>query len=390
MNGIRIGSILGFDIEIHPSWFVVLILFTVTLADGFFPRAYPGWEPVTTWVVATVAAVLLFASVLAHELGHSLVARTQGIPVRNITLFLLGGVASIGREAASPGREALLAGVGPLVSAGLGVATLAAGTAASLPDTVAAVLTYLGVANLSLAVFNLLPGFPLDGGRVLRAALWWRSGDFVRATRQAAVVGQVLGGVLIALGLAQLFTGAGFGGVWAAFIGWVLVQAARAAARQVALEQALAGLPTARIMTVPAGWLPPFVTLEAAAEGHFVDFDSRCMAVEGERPGQPYDGLLCAEDLAREPRERWASERVRDAMVPAGRLPTVTPDTPAAVAVQRLRESPAERLAVVDGEGRLVGFVDEAALARFALIDRAASRGRRHPDLDPGRRREGA
>jgi Zn-dependent protease len=389
VNGIRIGSILGFDVEIHPSWFVVLVLFTVTLADGFFPRAYPDWQPLTTWAVAATAALLLFASVLVHELGHSLVARRQGIPVRNITLFFLGGVASIGREAASPGREATLAGVGPLVSAGIGVATLAAGTAGALPDTVAAVLTYLGVANLSLAVFNLLPGFPLDGGRVLRAALWWRSGDFVRATRQATVVGQVLGGALVVLGLAQLLTGAGFGGVWAAFIGWVLVQAARAAARQVALEEALAGLPTSRIMTVPAGWLAPFVTLEAAAEGHFVDFDDRCLAVEGELPGQAYDGLLCAEDLAREPRERWASERVRDAMVPASRLPTVTPDTPAAEAVRRLRESPADRLAVVDDEGRLVGFVDEAAVARFALIDQAARRGRRHPGLDAGRPGDG-
>jgi len=367
-GGIRIGRLFGIDIAIHPSWFIILGLFAFTLANGFFPRAYEDWSTLTSWAVAVVATLLLFATVLAHELGHSLVAKSQGIKVTSITLFLLGGVASIEKEASTPGREAVLAGVGPLVSIVIGAVSWGLAAVLPGPEQVVAVLYYLGIANLSLAVFNLLPGFPLDGGRVLRALLWWRSGDFGRATRQATAVGQMFGFAFIGLGVVQILAGGGLGGIWLGFVGWVLIQAARASALQAELQHALAGVPTARIMTRPSEWLSPYVTLTYAAEGHFSDYDTRCLPVRPEREDQTYDGLICGADLARMPRYDWDNDRVRDVMVPAEKLLTVTPETPADEALRLLLKDEVDRLAVVDAEGRLVGFVDQAAIDRYALL----------------------
>ena len=364
-GGIRIGRILGIDIAIHPSWFIVLALFSYTLGTGFFPSSYPGWTTATTWAVAVLASLLLFASVLAHELGHSLVARHQGIPVKHITLFLLGGVASIEKEASSPGREALLAGVGPLVSALLGFVTLGLAYVVTGPEQLQAILFYLGIANLSLAVFNLLPGFPMDGGRVLRALLWAKSKDFAKATGWATKVGQVFGYLFIALGVVQFLYGSSVGGLWMAFIGWAIVQASRASAAHVVLESRLKGLPTADLMSRPAGWVPPFITIGAAInrEGGLRDYDDRCLAVDEDGDGQP-EGLVCAADLAAVPREDWDLRRVRDLMVAADELPVVEPDTPALEAVRLMREREADRALVVQ-DGHVVGFIDEAAVTRY-------------------------
>lgn len=369
-GGIRIGRLFGIEIAIHPSWFIILALFAYTLANGFFPQSYPEWSTSTAWTIAVIATLLLFVSVLAHELGHSLVARAQGIPVKNITLFLLGGVASIEKEAASPGREALMAGAGPLVSVAIGGSALVLTNVLPGPEYLTAILLYLGIANLSLAVFNLLPGFPLDGGRVLRALLWWRSGDFTRATMKATKVGQVFGFVFIALGAVQIFAGGGLGGIWIAFIGWILIQAARASASHAELEHTLAGVTTASIMTRPSEWLSPYVTVSHAAEDHFVDYETRCLPVHPEREDQSYDGLICGADVAKLPRAEWGKDRVRDVMVPAASVPAVSPATPAEEALRLLMKDEVDRLAVVDDRGQLVGFVDDASIARYALYRR--------------------
>jgi Zn-dependent protease len=375
-NGIRIGRLFGIQIAIHPSWFIILALFAFTLANGFFPQSYPDWSRPTAWVVAVIATLLLFATVLAHELGHSLVARRQGIEVKGITLFLLGGVASIEREASSPGREAVMAGVGPLISVAIGVVCYLLARVLPGPQALVAILYYLGIANLSLAVFNLLPGFPLDGGRVLRALLWWRNHSFERATRQATGVGQIFGVGLIALGVVQVVGGGGLSGIWLAFVGWILIQAARESARQAILQHQLGGVSTAHIMTRPSEWVSPYVTLAYAAQGHFADFDTRCLPVSPERPDQTFDGLVCGADLEKMPRQEWDSDRVRDVMVPAEKLRTVTPETPADEAMRLLQQDDVDRLAVVDDSGNLVGFVDETSLERYAYL-RAAGDSRR-------------
>ena len=379
MKGIRLGRLLGIEVAIHPSWFLVLAFFAFSLANGFFPKTYPGWSPAATWGAAIVATLLLFVSVLAHEFGHSLVARSQGIPVRNITLFALGGVSQLGREPDSPGREAWMAIAGPLVSVAIGGATLGAAYVLPGPQQVVAVLAYLGVTNLALVVFNLLPGFPLDGGRVLRALLWRLSHDVVRATRQAAVVGQVFAWGFIALGAAQLVLAGGLGGIFLVFVGWLLIQAARATARQTEMDHLLAGVPAERLMTTPESWLSPYMTLDWAAKDRLRDWESRCLPVAAEDPAAEYGGLMCARDLQRAARERYGRDRVRDVMTPALKLPSVAPETQAAEVLRLLREREADRAVVVDAGGRLLGFIDADAFARFFTAARMRRDGAKPP-----------
>jgi Zn-dependent protease len=373
MRGIRIGRIFGIDIAIHVSWFVILAFFAFTLATNFFPTVYV-WHPAAYWIVALVATLLLFASVLAHELGHSLVALHQGIPVKSITLFILGGVASIERDPSSPGREVVLAGVGPAVSLVIGVVTFALSQVLAGPEYLVAVLFYLGIANTALAVFNMLPGFPMDGGRVLRALLWWQSRDFVKATQRAAFVSRVVGYLFIAGGLYQLLAGGGLGGIWLAFIGWMLLQASGASVRQAQLERGLAGVTAGRLATPPAIWLPPYITLSAAARDYFAERREECLPVEAEREGEAYDGALCVADLRHTPRPEWDSARARDAMTRADAIPTVSPDTPAWDAVRLLTERGAAQVAVVEA-GRLLGFVDPVGTYRFLQRRRALGAG---------------
>jgi Zn-dependent protease/CBS domain-containing protein len=379
VNGIKVGRLFGIEVAIHPSWFLVLAFFTFSLATGFFPNVYPGWTPVVTWTIAVLATLLLFASVLAHEFGHSLVARSQGIRVRNITLFILGGVAQLEREPDSPGREAWMAVAGPLVSVAIGGASIAAAYALPGPEQLVALLAYLGVMNLALVAFNLLPGFPLDGGRVLRALLWRISHDHVKATRQAAVVGQVFAWGFIALGGAQILFGGSFGGIWLILVGWMMIQAARATARQTLLDQQLAGVPAARLMTRPESWLSPYMTLGWAARDRLLDWDSRCLPVSPEDPDAEYGGLMCVRDLQRAARERYDSDRVRDVMTPAPSMPEVTPETGAAEVLRLLRERQADRAVVVDAGGRLLGFIDVDAFSRFLSAGRPRRDGATPP-----------
>ncbi len=375
MGGIRIGSLFGFTIAIHPSWFIVLVVFSVSLANGFFPATYAGWSPATYWVVGLLASLLLFGSVLVHELAHSLVARSQGIPVRDITLFLLGGVASIEKEASTPRREAALAGVGPLTSFAIGLLSGLAARVLPLPETLEALLLYLAIANVILAVFNLVPGFPLDGGRVLRALLWARSGDFERATRTAARIGQGLGWVFIAGGVLIAFSASVFSGLWLGFVGWVLVQASQASLTQIVLQRGLAGVTVAQLMTPPVAWVSPYITLSAAAERYFLEHRARCLPVEPEVDGQAFDGIVCLSDLQRTPRSEWDVDRVRDVMTAADAVVTVTPSTPAADAMRLMAEHNVNQVAVVE-DGRLLGFVDRGSVLRYLEFADLARRDR--------------
>ncbi len=374
MTGIKIGRLFGIEVAVHPSWFLVLVFFAFALANGFFPTMHPSWSVGTTWSVAIAATLLLFVSVLAHEFGHSLVARSQGIPVRNITLFILGGVAQLTREPDSPGREAWMAIAGPLVSVAVAAGSLGAAWLLPGPEQLVAVLAYLGIANAILVVFNLLPGFPLDGGRVLRALLWRITRDRSRATSWATTVGQGFGWAFMALGGVQILVGGNFGGIWLIFIGWMLIQAARATAQQTMAEERLAGVSAATLMTTPESWLSPYMTLDWAARDRLHDWDTRCLPVSPEDADSEYGGLMCARDLKRAARERYDRDRVRDVMTPAPKLPTVTPETQAADVLRLLRERETDRAVVVDQGGRLLGFIDVDAFSRYLS---AARRPRR-------------
>jgi len=259
---------------------------------------------------------------------------------------------------------------GPLVTAVISAVTLAGASFLSGPEQLVAVLTYLGIANLALLVFNLIPGFPLDGGRVLRALLWRLTHDVVRATRWAAVTGQVFAVAFMALGLAEiLFTG-GFAGIWLILVGWLLIGAARATARQTEIDHELAGVPASRLMTPFDGWISPYTTLDWAAKDRLTGWETRCLPVAAEDVESEYGGVMCRRDLARAQRERYDRDRVRDVMTPARDLPSVTPETEASDVLRLLREKEADRAVVVDAGGRLLGFIDVDALLRFVNAGR--------------------
>jgi CBS domain-containing protein len=267
-----------------------------------------------------------------------------------------------------------MAFAGPLVSVGVAAGSLGAAFLLPGPEQLVALLAYLGIANAVLVVFNLLPGFPLDGGRVLRALLWRLSRDRVRATSWAAVVGQAFAAGFIALGAAQILIGGSLGGIWLIFIGWMMIQAARATAQQTVTEQRLAGVSAARLMTPTTAWVSPYATLEWAAHERLLDWDTRCVPVAPEDPDAEYGGLVCTHDLERAARERLDRDRVRDVMTPAPRLPTVTPETEAADVLRLMRERETDRAVVVDGGGHMLGFVDVDAFTRFLSV----GRGPRH------------
>src|SRR5438132_7364814 len=225
----RIGKIAGIDIDINVSWIIILVLLTVSLATGWFPQLYPGWSTATYWVTSFIASLLLFVSVLLHELAHSFVARRRGLPVKSITLFIFGGVSNIEREPTSPGVEFQMAFVGPLASIVIGVVCFLLqlplrGTRLPL-EALEGILFYLAVTNILLGVFNLIPGFPLDGGRVLRSIVWKITGSLAKATRVASISGQVIAYLFIFWGIWQFFSGDVLNGIWIGFIGWFLLSA---------------------------------------------------------------------------------------------------------------------------------------------------------------------
>jgi Zn-dependent protease len=220
----RIGNIAGIDIDIHVSWIIILVLLTVSLATGWFPQLYPGWSTATYWLIAFLSSLLLFVSVLLHELAHSLVARRRGLPVKSITLFIFGGVSNIEREPQSPGVEFQIAFVGPLTSLVIGaICFLLQVPLRGSNSPLEGILFYLAVTNILLGVFNLIPGFPLDGGRVLRSIVWRLTGNLRQATRVATLTGQIIAYLLILLGIWIFFVGDILDGIWLGFIGWFAV-----------------------------------------------------------------------------------------------------------------------------------------------------------------------
>ena len=233
-----LGRIAGIEIGVHYSWLLAFALVAGTLAAGFFPAVYPGWSTLAYWITGIVAALLLFISVLVHELSHSFVARGRGLPVQGITLFIFGGVSNLRGEAQRAWDEFAIAIVGPLTSAVLagifwGLTFLIADQSSPL----AATLSYLAIINALLAAFNLLPGFPLDGGRVLRSVLWGGTGSLVKATNISAMVGRVLGWGLIGWGVFRILQGDLLGGLWTAFIGWFLSSIADASRKEVVAQE---------------------------------------------------------------------------------------------------------------------------------------------------------
>ena len=360
-DSIVLGRILGIRIGINWSWLLIAGLLVWTLASAVFPSTNPDLSGAAYVVMGAVAALLFFACILLHELGHALQARRDHVRIEGITLWMLGGVAKIAGRVPGAGAELRIALAGPLVSLVLGIGFAGAAAVLPLPEPVDAVCAWLGYVNLVLLVFNLVPAFPLDGGRVLLASLWLHDRDLARATRRAVAVSRVASFAMIAIGVMLIFTGNVTGGIWLGFIGWFLLQAAAGEASQRSAEQQLAGVRVSELMTADPVVVRPDMTLadvvdEVVWKARYTTYP----VVDGARPV----GLLPFATLASVPRAAWGSARVEQCMLPLGRVVLLEPDSPVIDALSEVAGSEARRALVVDGDGRLRGILSVADLGR--------------------------
>jgi Zn-dependent protease/predicted transcriptional regulator len=355
----QIGRIFGIPLKVHVSWFLVFAWFTYGLAEKYFPLVLtrPRWE---YWLLGTVAAFLLFASVLVHELGHSWVALRYRIPIAQITLFIFGGMAQIRREAPTPRAEFLIAIAGPVVSILISLFFGVMAAMSRLPSDVVAVATLLQEVNLTLAVFNLVPGYPLDGGRVLRAGLWAWTGNFHSATRYASRAGQGVAILLMLFGL-YLSLESPVNGVWMLLIGAFLYLSAHNSHRQVAFQEALAGLQLSDIMTKKVVAIDANQTVEEAVNQYFSRFGYGSFpVVEDGR----LIGLVTLKELTAVPREKWDKIRVGQVMVARDPQLAIPRHESVAIAMDRLMQEGRSRLIVTDGD-TVVGILTRGGLGRM-------------------------
>jgi Zn-dependent protease len=355
-----LGRVAGIRIGLNWSVLVLLALLMWTLATGIFPDTNPGLGDNAYFTMAVIASLAFFASILLHELGHAVQARRDGMEIDGITLWLFGGVARFAGMFPSAGAEFRIAVAGPLVSLLLGGGFVGIALVPGLPEPVNAVCAWLGFINLALLAFNLLPALPLDGGRMLRAAIWHWKGDLRRATRLAAGGGRLIAYALIGLGVALFLLQGVFSGIWLAFVGWFLLQAAGAEARALAAPSPLAGLRVRDVMVADPVTTSPWLTLAEFADR--TDWSGRHTAYPVVDDGQAV-GLVPLRCLAEVPREDWAVRRVADCMVRRERLATLTADDDLAAALAALRRSEQGRALVLDGD-RLVGLLSITDVAR--------------------------
>ena len=357
-------TVFGFAIRADLSWLVILTLVVWSLASGVFPEAYPG-HTVGTYILMGLAGALgLFASVVVHELCHSLVARRYGLAMEGITLFIFGGVAEMTEEPPNPKTEFMMALAGPVASLVIGVVAVAAAFLASAsawwPAGVVT-LRWIGFINILLAVFNLIPGYPLDGGRILRSILWHIKGRLRWATRIASRVGEVLGLLLIGFGLVSLLTSNPVGGMWDILIGWFLWVAARQGYQQVLVRQALAGEPVQRLMTAEPVTVPPTASLEQLVNDYVYRFHHKMFPVVDD--GR-LAGCITTREVREVPRAEWASRTVGEVARACEAGNTIAAGSDALAALGQMSRTGVSRLMVVDGQ-RLAGIVSLKDLMGF-------------------------
>jgi Zn-dependent protease/CBS domain-containing protein len=363
----RIFRIAGIDINIHISWLIILVFLTFSLATGWFPIMYPGSSVVTYYLLGLIASILLFVSVLLHELAHSFVARSRGLHVRNIVLFIFGGVSNIEQEPQTPGVEFSMAFVGPLVSLLIGAVCyglllLVRGT----HSLIVPVLTYLALMNVILGIFNLLPGFPLDGGRVLRSIIWKATGNFQTATNITTFVGQVFAYLIILWGIFLFFAGNAFNGLIIIFTGWFLLTSAQSARSQSALDTAFSGVTVNQIMNTNVMTVPANISLQKLVDEYFLPRGLRSAFV---MQGDQLAGLITLSDVRHVPRDQWPQTPVGFAMIPLERLHTITPQQNVKDVLPLMTGQDVNQLAVVQ-DGQLVGVLTREGILRSLEIRR--------------------
>jgi len=363
----RLLRVFGIDILVHWSWFGIFALLTWWLAQGFFKDEY-DWTAGQRWAAAVVAALTFFISILLHELAHSLMARREGLPVNSITLFIFGGVSALGGEPSTPGQEFRVAIVGPIVSfvlaAAFGAAAVIGELSNASDEPPAAIALYLAIINFAVGVFNMLPGYPLDGGRVLRAGLWARGRNLLLATRRAALAGTFLAFGLIALGVVSILAGNFVGGAWFIVIGWFLRNVSEASYQQLLFRSTLEGTAVGELVNRTFEAASPDTDLNTVVQEFMLSGGQRCVPIVA---GENLLGLLTMGDLKRVPREEWAATSVFKAMTPREKLYVVDVREDVTEAMQVMAREGVHQLPVMEG-GLFIGFITRADVLRLMQL----------------------
>jgi len=368
-GGVPIGKAFGIQLRLHYSWFFIFALVTFALAYLYFPDVYEDWGLSARIAAGLITSVLFFASVLVHELMHSIVSQRQGIPVQSITLFIFGGVSQITSEPKQPGDEFRMAIVGPLSSLVLGGVFLGIYFQLRNVDTFAAqfvtgIVQWLGIINLFLGAFNLIPGFPLDGGRVLRSLIWWRTGNLRNATRIASNAGRAVGFIFIFVGIYFIFTGNLFNGIWLALIGWFLESAAVGSYQQLLMQEMLKGHVASEVMSGDCVVVPPDMTIDHLVNGNILTSGRRCFPVGS---GSEIMGLMTLHNVKEVPRDQWTTETVKEAMTPFDKLKWVRPDEELSSVLRILTQDNINQVPVVQ-DGKIIGMVSRENLLNFVHV----------------------
>jgi Zn-dependent protease len=366
-GSLKIARIAGIDIGIHFTWILAFFIIGWSLAQGYFPQLYKSWTTAAYWTAGFLSAILLFISVLLHEMAHSLVAQARGLPVSSITLFIFGGVSNLSKEPEKPGHEFVMAIVGPLTSLALaGVFWLLSLLPLGKETYLTAIVDYLALINLYLAGFNLLPGFPLDGGRVLRSIIWKTTGNLVRATDIAAIIGRIFGWGFIALGVFLFFwTGDFLSAIWIAIIGFFLTNAAETSRQDVTIREHLSGVRVEQVMELNIETISPHMSVAELVRDMFLLKRRRAVPVaENDR----VIGMVSISDVRTLPQDAWATTTVERIMTREP-LHAVKPDDDLNTAMQAIAQYDLNQVPVLN-QGKLVGILSRANVINFLQLKR--------------------
>jgi Zn-dependent protease/CBS domain-containing protein len=368
-GGIPIGRAFGISLRLHYSWFIIFALVTWALTASYYPSVFPSWSLASRIAAGIITSLLFFGSVLVHELAHSIVSQRQGIPVESITLFVFGGVSQISEEPKQPKDEFRMAIAGPLSSLVIGgilwgIFFGVRNSNSFALQFIAAITYWLGYINLALGVFNLIPGFPLDGGRVFRSLWWWRSHNLKSATRIASSIGRAIGFLFIFGGIFLVFTSYWFNGIWLALIGWFLESAAVGSYRQLLLQEMLKGHVASEVMSRDCVLIPPETNLERLVNENILTSGRRCFPVVS---GSHVMGLMTLHNVRTVPRERWGMETVQEVMTPFDKLKWVKPDEDLASVFRILMQNDINQVPVVQ-DNQIVGMVTRENLLNFVNV----------------------
>lgn len=359
---IRLGRLFGIPLDMDISWLIILGLFTYTIAVGYFRTFYPAISPAAGWALALLTSLLFFATLIGHELSHCYFARKAGIPIAGITLFIFGGVARLTSEPTRPGEELKMAAAGPAFSILVGTAAWGIALLAPAESAVRAVFAYLAIANIFVAVFNMLPGFPMDGGRVLRALLWAWTRNLRKATHAASLVGQTLAWTMIGFGLFSVIGWGTLSGLWFVFIGWFLNNAAQGAYQQLLMRRALEGLGVSEMITRGVEVIDPHISVEELVREHFLKTRLDAYPVAN---GEDTARIVTPEDIRQLSGDAWATTTVEDVARPIPDELSLDAGEDAWQAVQKLQEVGAKgHLMVLDG-GRVLGLLSRDDVGRL-------------------------